>query len=719
MQLVWIFYRKKMEALKVFISHSNKDEDNELVHKEVIPKLEAKNIRIYGQEHFVPGNQVIPTITKMVDITDKTLLFMSKNAMESSWCSFELLISLERAQRTNRLSVVLLLHGISASEIPHIAVLQEARKINFVEGKDEWVQSAAEGLREAKSISEDVMPAGNVAHGLVWSHYAGYLQYVLPVLKKTLMESSWYKGQPADVQSKVSWKLYELVPNSCTCKYDLSVEDENIKEVTTIGIYAVMRGGNHRELSIKLYSVTNGEQTYYCMCEYPNVIGTMKVMEENHLATFCHKYPATNDNQLGVTSAPFTTDDKKLQLGRFYYTMNSVLNHFDNCRDTARVLLFNDEKQKISEVLMNAVREDLPQAKKLKQEILSLQLDNLGPTDAYDYEVYIAHTEHDKEKALEISKYLKRKGIDSILEDEASGNSVGRTRGQQLLFAVHKCHWFVILLTRKALEDDWITFSTLSALSDSIYKRKVRVIPVVDRKEDLYIPEALRWVTYIPFDDSTNCNHLKSLYSIVSGKDIPMETQFLLPAGDVAYGLAWGYVTNYLRKVLPDVLDKGILPVLRKENVGAFRCPHKLYIVIPKSCEAGNVLQDMKHNQGRLINFAKTAAVYPLGTERPFHCTIYKLSTDDSLKEQGLYFVGQYAAPVTCLNEMRGWNIAGVTADTMATETYRFYQIVSQLMEQAVPEKAKYCEFVFFDDINTSLADIMEEKIRSVEVQYT
>ena len=106
-----------MEALKVFISHSNKDEDNELVHKEVIPKLEAKNIRIRGQHNAVPGEQVIPTITKMVDITDKTLLFMSKNAMESSRCSFELLISLERAQRTNRLSVVLLLHGISASEV--------------------------------------------------------------------------------------------------------------------------------------------------------------------------------------------------------------------------------------------------------------------------------------------------------------------------------------------------------------------------------------------------------------------------------------------------------------------------------------------------------------------------------------------------------------------------------------------------------------------------
>ena len=46
---------------------------------------------------------------------------------------------------------------------------------------------------------------------------------------------------------------------------------------------------------------------------------------------------------------------------------------------------------------------------------------------------------------------------------------------------------------------------------------------------------------------------------------------------------------------------------------------------------------------------------------------------------------------------MNGWNIAGVTADNMATEANRFYKNVSHLMEQAVPEKAKYCEFIFFD----------------------
>lgn len=78
------------------------------------------------------------------------------------------------------------------------------------------------------------------------------------------------------------------------------------------------------------------------MCEYPNVISTMKVMEDNHLATFSHTYPGEVSEEEGSTkAAPFTTDDKELQLDRFYYTMTSVLNHFDNCQETARVLRFD------------------------------------------------------------------------------------------------------------------------------------------------------------------------------------------------------------------------------------------------------------------------------------------------------------------------------------------------------------------------------------------
>jgi hypothetical protein len=106
-----------VSALKVFISHSNKPEDRGLVSREVIPKLERNNITICGQNDFMPGQTLLPSITKKIEEADRTLLFISKNALESPWCSFELLISLERAQRTNLLSVVLLLHGIEESEV--------------------------------------------------------------------------------------------------------------------------------------------------------------------------------------------------------------------------------------------------------------------------------------------------------------------------------------------------------------------------------------------------------------------------------------------------------------------------------------------------------------------------------------------------------------------------------------------------------------------------
>ena len=114
---------------------------------------------------------------------------------------------------------------------------------------------------------------------------------------------------------------------------------------------------------------------------------------------------------------------------------------------------------------------------------------------------------------MEIEKYLIDNNID---KDQILHDIPGQSFSQKILFAAQKCRWFVILLTKNALDNDMLTFTTIATLGESIYRRKVRVIPVIDCKEDLYIPEALRWVTYIPFDDGRN--HLKSLYNIVSGK---------------------------------------------------------------------------------------------------------------------------------------------------------------------------------------------------------
>lgn len=59
-------------------------------------------------------------------------------------------------------------------------------------------------------------------------------------------------------------------------------------------------------------------------------------------------------------------------------------------------------------------------------------------------------------------------------------------------------------------------------------------------------------------------------------------------------------------------------------------CPHKLYIVIPKSCAAGGVLKDKRKDTGRIINFAKTADVFPFGPGRAFSCNIYNVKAKNS-----------------------------------------------------------------------------------------
>ncbi|CAG2186178.1 MITA [Mytilus edulis] len=329
------------ENTSYFISYSNMNEDRHLVNEVVIPKLREKGITIYDLSEIQPVNEsVLSIITSLVDKADKTLLFISENSLGSSWCSFEMLISLEKSQRTNRLAVVLLLHKIEESQLPHVAVLQEARKIHFDEQNDEWVREVVTELREKKTIG-DIMPAGNVAHGLVWFHYAEFLQYVLPELEKTVKESDWYNSLTDEVKTKVSFKLYELVPRTCAIKYDIPNEDNNIRDITTFHIGSRMRSGNHRDLCIKMYSINIDQEILYCMCEYPDVIGTLKAMADNYLAKFSHPHKELIEERGFATADQFTTNDKQLQLDRFYYTMNSVLNHFPECINTARVLLFN------------------------------------------------------------------------------------------------------------------------------------------------------------------------------------------------------------------------------------------------------------------------------------------------------------------------------------------------------------------------------------------
>ncbi|XP_076084553.1 uncharacterized protein LOC143055300 [Mytilus galloprovincialis] len=679
----------------VCLWHSTGLKDILMVRDIVVPRMEQLNVKICPLE-IIEARQLSTTPdTVLLNMTEKILVFISKNSLNSTWCSLERMTYAEQFQRINSCAIVLLLHDLLESEIPHLPVFEDAAIVHFSNDKDEWSNKLIKALTGDRSR---IMKARNIAHGLASSHFYYFQQYCLPTLEERLRQSNWYQTQSEEIRSKVSFKLYEVIPKSCHL-IDFSNVDTNIHSITTIPISLFIRAGNERYLNLTVYGITDGQETFYCICETPSVISVIKTIEDYHLARFTHIYEGNEEH----SEASLKVDDYTLQLNRFCYAMKSIVNGFQDCIDTARVMLFDDEKERLSNVLFEALKEDLQNIKpKMKPEKIGTRITE----QQCEYEVYVASVEHEEDRAKknQILNYLQENLINNVLDDESI--VPGMSMPQKLLLASQKCRWLIFILTRNFMTDESLTLSCLSKLNDIICRKNVRVI-IVRENDARAIPECLRWLTYVPFDEK-NQLHLKGLYSIISGNDFQMETQMLLSYGDIAYGLAWSYITNYLMKIIPVFVD-GIDPAFREKGVNNYICPRKLYIVLPKSC---NVVGDLT-DEDRITYFSSTSFIYPFGNHRPFNLRIYRLTSTTASVVKNFFFVGQFAAPLNHFQVMKDRNVHQVNSEWMEIETEMLYKILCDLMKNALPDKAMLCEFVYFDDLKMSLADIMEQKINT------
>ena len=123
------------------------------------------------------------------------------------------------------------------------------------------------GLRELSSVEVSQINEKenkNVADGLAWSYYFGYLKLVLPHLKEQIAKSE-YKY---NITEK---KLFILLPKSCYT-YDTIVEaDPRIKVAGNLKSYDIDRGGilkrsyKHTVHQIKM---PRPDDDYYVVLEY-------------------------------------------------------------------------------------------------------------------------------------------------------------------------------------------------------------------------------------------------------------------------------------------------------------------------------------------------------------------------------------------------------------------------------------------------------------------
>ncbi|KAI5774356.1 unnamed protein product [Gulo gulo] len=126
----------------------------------------------------------------------------------------------------------------------------------------------------------------NVAHGLAWSYYIGYLRLILPGLPARIR---MYNLQHANMLRGLgSHRLHILFPLDCGVPDDLSVADPNIRFLYELPQQSADRAGiKGRVYTNSVYELLeNGQPAGICVLEYATPLQTLFAMSQDGRAGF-------------------------------------------------------------------------------------------------------------------------------------------------------------------------------------------------------------------------------------------------------------------------------------------------------------------------------------------------------------------------------------------------------------------------------------------------
>ncbi|NXK56362.1 STING protein, partial [Chauna torquata] len=166
----------------------------------------------------------------------------------------------------------------------------------------------------------------NVAHGLAWSYYVGYLKIVLPRIKESMEEIS--RTNPNMLACRETWKLHILIPLSCNVWDDLEKADSNIQYLTDLTETTLTRAGTKKRVyKHSLYTIRDEDnKTRHCAVEYATPLQTLYAMSQDECAAF-------------------SRDDRLEQAKLFYRTLEEILRGSKECAGTYRLIAYEEPRE--------------------------------------------------------------------------------------------------------------------------------------------------------------------------------------------------------------------------------------------------------------------------------------------------------------------------------------------------------------------------------------
>ncbi|XP_060594649.1 uncharacterized protein LOC132749004 [Ruditapes philippinarum] len=704
---------------KVFLVHHSVD--IEVIKRYIIDPLESleshHNLKVtcvYDSSHFTAGKTILGNISDCVKECSNIFVVLTKTALDRNWVKYETLLALEKSQQEGRLCITLILFDVDpqCAQDAGFGLLTNAMMIHVEPNRNDFenilLKRLIQEIREPRPL-QPVRIAVNLSVGQAWSHYTGYAKIVLPELKQRICTSKWF----IENRGRFPVMEFNLIPHTAKTVRYLYELNSSIKYEGDLDEIKADRGSfKGRPYKVPVYSIEDPEekQRYYFVAQIPNSLSILNKLETQSIS---------DDGQ--VPKFTISSGERCLQVARFYFIYNRLVNHPENlsCNDMITLVHYKDDCS-VDQLLLKAVKEVCSTQTNLQQatqELEKVSIKSRPEADScsdFQNTVYIDFHQDcskDVETGHSVTEFLHRHNI-KVWDNKRPG----KTDLDNLKCALNESKWCVFVISSEALhKEDFrlLMFRCRAAMHRSIFENELRLIPVVDEITEEDIPRDICAVTYLSKQEP---NYLHKLLNIIKCGSIKIEGK--VSGRDVHQGLAWAYVLNYLQVTLKDHIER--LKQIR-ENYPKDHVYTKLFIIVPSSCATKSLGALDKDENGHQIDerFKQLPEIHFInkavgGVNRPYQLIPYKLQTDDMT-----YIVAvEYPNAVLCLKEMSEMSfVSGLEQQHLHDEAWKFKELAQNIID-TTPSVQNKAKLLYYDDSRLTVADAMLEVLRDEAMNF-
>ncbi|CAI5780450.1 stimulator of interferon genes [Podarcis lilfordi] len=182
----------------------------------------------------------------------------------------------------------------------------------------------------------------NVAQGLAWSYYVGYLKFILPGLKDRIREFNQSNSHLLNCEK--TWKLHILIPLSCDVCDDLQTVDSHIHFIKNLPeLNMDVAGIKKRSYKNSIYGILGeNKEKHFCVMEYATPLRSLFAMSQDE-------------------SAAFSYQDRLEQAKLFCRALEEILQRSKYCSGCYRLIVYDDSEENDKHFLSKTILRHMEQ----------------------------------------------------------------------------------------------------------------------------------------------------------------------------------------------------------------------------------------------------------------------------------------------------------------------------------------------------------------------